>query len=119
MLALILLSCTGLQLGAPVGERCDAPCPVTLQHPLLPEGQHFATLNLQGGDLVTAYEATVGSVTVLHPKGKKGLAVAQGILQGETEAALAGMWVLEMDAMGVVHEHGTRPAGITDLELTP
>lgn len=119
MLALLLLACTGLQLGAQVGERCDTPCAVTLQHPLLPEGQHFASFTLQGGDLVTVHEAKVGSVTVLHPKGKQGQALAERILRGETPGAMAEAWVLQMDAQGVVHEHGTRPAGITELKLSP
>lgn len=119
MLALFLLACSGLQLGAQVGERCESPCAVTLAHPLLPEGQHFATFNLQGGDLVTASEASVGSVTLLHPKGKKGMALAESILRGQTAPALAGTWVLVMDAQGVVQEHGQRPDGIQDLVLSP
>ena len=67
MFALFLLACGGLQLGNQVGERCETPCAVTLQHPLLPEGQQFAAFSLQGGDLVTASQAKLGSVTLLHP----------------------------------------------------
>lgn len=119
MFALLLLACTGIRLGTPLGERCEDPCSVTLQHPLLPEGQHFATFSLQGGDLVTASEAKLGSVTLLHPKGKQGMALAESILHGQTPAAMAGTWVLVMDAQGVVHEHGARPQGIRDLVLTP
>ncbi len=119
MLALFLFACSGLQLGTQVGERCESPCAVTLPHPLLPDGQQFASFNLQGGDLVSASEANVGSVTLLHPKGKKGMAIAESILHGETPAALAGRWVLVMDAQGVVHEHGQRPEGIQDLVLSP
>lgn len=119
MFALFLLACGGLQLGAQVGERCESPCPVTLQHPLLPEGQQFASFSFQGGDLVTASQAKLGSVTLLHPKGKKGMALAESILHGELPAAMAGTWVLFMDAQGVVHEHGERPTGIQELELSP
>lgn len=119
MLILVLFACSGLQLGAQVGQRCDQPCAVSLPHPLLPEGQQFATFNLQGGDLVTATEASLGSVTLLHPNGRKGMALAQSILRGETHAAMAGTWVLVMDAQGVVHEHGQRPQAIQDLILTP
>ena len=78
-----------------------------------------AAFSLQGGDLVTASQAKLGSVTLLHPKGKKGLALAESILSGELPAAMAGTWVLVMDAQGGVHEHGVRPDGIQDLELTP
>ena len=119
MFALFLLACGGLQLGNQVGERCETPCAVTLQHPLLPEGQQFAAFSLQGGDLVTASQAKLGSVTLLHPKGKKGLALAESILSGELPAAMAGTWVLVLDAQGVVHEHGVRQDGIQDLALTP
>lgn len=119
MFAFLLFACSGLQIGAQVGDRCESPCAITLPHPLLPAGQHFASFNLQGGDLVTASEARVGSVTLLHPRGKKGMVIAESILRGETPAALAGTWVLQMDAQGVVHEHGERPDAIQDLLLTP
>jgi hypothetical protein len=117
--ALFLIACGALKIGVQVGERCESPCAVALQHPLLPDGQEFATFTLQDGDLVTAAQADLGSVTLLHPRGRKGMALAESILHGETPAAMADMWVLVMDAQGVVHEHGVRPEGIRDLKLNP
>jgi hypothetical protein len=115
---LLLAACAGRRM--PEHTACTPePCPVSLQHPALPEGEVFATFTLEGGALVTRADAT-SSVSVLHDDPRTATTLAERFLtQGVDPTQLDQAWVLAIDGQGVVTEHGVRSAQITELVLTP